>query len=196
MPSKSAVVRAAAPAAASSALPVLVGLGALILLPTLIKGIKFGVGIPGDIAEGTGDFFSGVFGGAAVEEDPITTARTAELPDVLIQLVPPLNRDPDAPLAVFGTPATYDPTEVTSVIVQYDESGAPMLFIDNASPAVPIPDFFQVTYPSLAQEVGAALIYDPITGLYTDPLLDIGGFTLPSAQDVVGGFNEIFGGIF
>lgn len=200
MPLASAAVKAgslAAPvakkAAGSDWTPVILGLGALLVLRA-VGQLGDVLRLPGDLAKGTGDFLTGAFTGADRPETPIETARTAEQPNILFQLTPPQDL---APTRVLGTPATFDPDAVTSVVVDMVD-GEPVLTVTNANPAVPLPAFTIFgPDPSLAQKVGATLIFDPITGLYTDPLLDIRGVTIiPSVQDTISGIGGFFKRIF
>ncbi len=193
MPSAAAVAKAAslaAPvakrAAQSDWTPVVVGVGLLLLLRgigDLGKLFSKPAELAGDLAEGTGDFFQGAFTGATRTETPITTARTAEQPNTLFVLTAPTN---DAPTFVLGTPSSFDPNAPTSVVVDIVD-GEPVLTVTNPNPAVPLP-LFTVFGPdvSLAQRVGAAVLFDPITGLYTDPLLDIGDTVIiPSVESFI-----------
>lgn len=182
---------AAKRAAQSDLTPIIIGVGLLLLLKgfgRLGDLIQKPLDVAGDLAEGTGDFFKGAFGGAEASRSPVETARTPEFPGVIFPLTRP--GDP-GPMVVLGTPLTFDPDSPTSVSVEIVD-GKPVLTVVNARPAVPLAQYaFIGPEPSLAQQVGASLIHDPISGLYYDPILDIGGVTIiPSVRDQVSGFLD------
>jgi len=180
MPSKSDVSKAAAaaPAAASATgavLPFVVGGIALLLAFRYLPSVGDVVGAAGRAAaEGTGDFFKGVFTGAERTETDITTARVMGLPDEVYTLTPG---------TTLGDWVTYEPDAATRYVVEYDESGLPVVTVENPSPTLPPPRFYTFDEAPLAQRVGAA-VADPFTDLYTDPFFgsQIGG---PSIQDAV-----------
>lgn len=190
-----AAAAAAAPvakkAAASPLTPVVLGLGALLLfkgLGELKDAFDFAVDLPGDLAEGTGDFFTGVFTGASREEEIVTIARTPEFPDRIFQLTSPAEREAGDPTRVLGTFETFDRNAVTSVSVEMIE-GEPILTVINQNPAVPTADFvvFGPDVP-LAQRIGAAVAFDPVQDLFTEPFF--GSFGGPSAQDAASAIGD------
>jgi len=198
MPSAAALAKAAsvaAPvarrAAQSEWTPVIVGVGLLLLLRgigDLGRLFNAPVELAAELAQGTGDFFEGAFTGATRTEIPINTARVAELPDTLFILSAPTN---DAPTFVLGTPSSFDPNAPTSVVVDMVD-GEPVLTVTNPSAAVPLPAFTAFGPDvSLAQEVGAAVFFDPLTGFFEDPILDLGGtIIIPSIEDTAAGFID------
>lgn len=55
--------------------------------------------------------------------------------------------------------------------------------------AVPTSPIFNIITPSTAEDVGG-FVHERVTGLYTDPLLDIGLLELPSVQEIGSGINK------
>jgi len=191
-------------AAAPSALPAAGAVLGLVVLGVggffLFRAVK---DLPGEIGEkisgaakegaqqlatGTGDFFSGVFGGNDPIETPISAIRTIENPDAVFFLTDPALRDPQDPLF---NPVVGGDTERTLIV---QKEGDELVVVQTGgSISTPAPDFIAIEDPSIAQDFGAA-VGGLATGLFTEPFFgSLGG---PSIQDTVGGIKTLFGRLF
>ena len=161
------------------------------------------VGGAQDLAEGTGDFFSGFAGGADPVETPITGATVTGQGETLFRLS--TESDPGAGGAsrVQYSGGFYDLGVPTSYRTYRDADGQARVQITDPNPAIPAPYFYEVDVPSLATRVGAEvrdrsyLAYGPLIGpgLAVDALFDYNIIEAPkdAVQAIVGAGETVVG---
>jgi hypothetical protein len=153
------------------------------------------------LAEGTGDFFEGVFGGAEQTETPVETIRTADDPDTLYASPEAMGSDP---VFVPVAPApNYDYMESPYAFYTVDYvQGEPVITVENPS-LVPGPSFYEIEAPSTSREVGAYVggllpgLVAPQAisqGLFDYSLTEVPGDLLGGAKSVIRAPSDLLGG--
>ena len=206
---KARVVAAAAPVLPNAVVVLALGLGVYLLVGKVLPTVG-DLAIRGgeELAEGTGDFFKGVFGGASQEETTVPRIRTSDDPGIVYQL-PDANlssqRVGSEPVVVLASPqpdySDFLESPIAFYTVDFDDIG-PVVTVTDPHPAIAGPVVYQTAEPSAATELGAeASPYIPyVYGGFAGPqAISQGVFDynlLDAPADVYGGAKSLLGKLF
>jgi hypothetical protein len=177
------------------------GLGVYVLVSTVLPTVG-DLAIRGgkELAEGTGDFFKGVFGGAEQAETTVPRIRSADDLGTIYQL-PAANlsskRLGSEPVFVPVSPSPsysdYVESPIAFYTVDVDDFG-PVVTVTDPSASIPGPRVYVTEEPSAAQELGAT-VSPYIIGGITNPL-GIDYNLLDAPGDVYEGAKSLLGKLF